>query len=105
VRANGPFERGEWEQEIRANRPVLQLAKRTPLERLVTKKLRRQLSPIFVTAVERTRIPIWSRRAKLELAVDRGAIRRQGHPDLEAISEIEIELKQGDRLELCRVAK
>jgi len=99
-----PFGRGEWEQEISGDYPVLELAKGTPLERLVTKKVRRQLRPIFKTVVERTRVPIRSDGAELELAIDLGQIRRYGRRESEPISEIEIEVKQGDRLELSRVA-
>jgi inorganic triphosphatase YgiF len=102
--ANGPFGRGEWKQEISADRPVLELAKGTPLERLVTKQLRRKLRPIFETVVERKRVPIHSGGADLELAVDRGQIKRYGRPESEPISEVEIEVKQGDRRELPRVA-
>jgi len=103
--SKAPFGRGEWEQEIRGDRPVLDLAKGTPLEQLVTKKMRRQLRPIFQTVVERTRVPIRSDGAELELAIDRGRIRRYGRRESEPISEIEIEVKQGDRLELSRVAE
>lgn len=103
--ANGAFGRGEWEQEIRGDRPVLELAKDTPLEALVTKKLRRKLRPIFETRVERTLVPIRSDGAELELAVDRGQIRRYGTAEFEPISEIEIEVKQGDRLELTTIAE
>jgi triphosphatase len=102
--ANGPFGRGEWEKEISGDRPVLELAKGTPLEPLVTRKLRRKLRPIFETVIERTRVPIRSDGALLELAVDRGRVRRLGRPESEPISEVEIEIKHGDRLELSRIA-
>lgn len=94
-RANGAFERGEWEQEISGDSPNLELAKGTPLEGLVTKKPRRKLRPIFETVVERTEVPIRSAGTELELAIDRGQISRYGRPESEPISEIEIEVKQG----------
>src|SRR5262245_62152043 len=49
-----PFERGEWESEIAGKTPDLGLAKGTALEPLITKKLRRQLRPLFETRVQRT---------------------------------------------------
>jgi inorganic triphosphatase YgiF len=60
---NGAFGRGESEQQISGNRPVL------------------------------------------ELGVDRGQIRRYGRPESEPISEIEIEVKAGDRLEPSMLAE
>ena len=52
--SSGPFERGEWENAIAGNEPDLSLAKDSPLERLASDKLRRQLKPIFETRVKRT---------------------------------------------------
>jgi inorganic triphosphatase YgiF len=105
MEASGPFGRGEWEQEVDGDRPVLKLAKGTPLEPLITKKLRRKLKPIFETSIERIRIPIRSGGAELELAIDRGQIRRRDGGDCESVSEIEIEVKRGDRQQLAKVAQ
>ena len=105
IGANGTFGRGEWEQEISGDHPVLERATGSPLERLVTKKLRRKLRPIFETVVARTGVPIRSDGTELELAIDRGQIKRYGRSECEPISEIEIEIKQGDRLVLSKIAR
>lgn len=101
----GLFERGEWEYELAGDRPDLKLAKGTPLGRLAGKKLKRKLEPIFETTVERTVVPIHADGADLELAIDRGHIKARGIRRAEPISEIELEMKDGDRLELPRIAK
>ena len=41
----GQFERAEWENQIAGNEPDLSLAKDSPLGRLASDKLRRQLKP------------------------------------------------------------
>lgn len=101
----GAFGRDEWEQEIRSDTPNLDLAEGTALEPLATKKLRRKLQPIFETVIQRTTFPIHSEKADLELALDRGHIRVHGRRGREPISEIEIEMKRGDPLELTKLAR
>jgi len=69
IKANGnlaPFERGEWETGIAGKQPDLRLAEGTALEPLVTKKLRRQLRPLFETRVQRTvySSSIWQPRGR-----------------------------------------
>jgi triphosphatase len=103
--AQGAFGRYEWEQEIRGDIPDLDLAQGTALEPLATNKLRRKLKPIFETVIERTTFPIRAERAELELALDRGHIRVHGGGAREPISEIEIEVKRGDPLELTKLAR
>ncbi|HTX23235.1 MAG TPA: CHAD domain-containing protein [Steroidobacteraceae bacterium] len=100
-----PFGRYEWEQEITGDTPDLKLAHGTALEPLATKKLRRRLKPIFETVIERTTFPIHSEKADLELALDRGHIRVHGSREREPISEIEIEVKRGDPVEIAKLAK
>jgi triphosphatase len=101
--ARGAFGRDEWEERIAGDKPNLKLANRTALEPLATKKLQRKLKPVFETEVERTAFPIRSGEADLELAVDRGHIKaREWH---EPVSEIEIELKEGDRGAIATIAE
>ena len=102
---NGPFGRGEWEYELPGDAPDLKLAKETPLGRFGRRKLKRKLRPIFETVVERTTVPIRADGADLELAIDLGHIKARGVRQHERIAEIEIEVKDGDRLELPRIAK
>jgi inorganic triphosphatase YgiF len=101
--ARGAFGRDEWEQPIADDRPDLSLARGTALEPVVTKRLRRKLRPIFETVVERTTLPVGLDGADVEIAVDRGYIRTGAHR--EPISEIELELKKGDRTALSRIAE
>ena len=99
----GAFGRDEWEERIAGDKPNLKLANGTALEPLATKKLQRKLKPVFETVVERAAFPIRSGEADLELAVDRGHIKaREWH---EPVSEIEIELKEGDRGAIATIAE
>jgi inorganic triphosphatase YgiF len=99
----GPFGRDEWEERIADDKPNLKLAKGTALEPLATKKLQRKLRPVFETVVERAAFPIRSAQADLELAVDRGHI--EARECREPVSEIEIELKHGDRGAIATIAE
>jgi inorganic triphosphatase YgiF len=98
--ARGSFGRNEWEERIAGDKPVLKLANGTALEPLATKKLQRKLKPEFETVVERAAFPIRSGEADLELAVDHGHIEAR-----EPVSEIEIELKHGDRSAIATIAE
>ena len=101
--ACGAFTRQEWEWEIAGEEPDLDLAKDTALAQFNLKKLRRKLRPIFETDIERVAIPIKHDNNELELAVDRGEVRagRRSEP----ISEIEIEVKDGEPVEAVRFAR
>jgi triphosphatase len=100
---SGALARGEWEAELDGAKPDLAKAKKTPLEKLITKKLRRKLKPVFRTSVRRMAQPIRIRRSEIELAVDRGRI-TSGHRS-RPISEFELELKDGSPADLFRVAR
>jgi triphosphatase len=99
----GAFTREEWECEIAGDEPDLDLAKDTALAQFNLRKLRRKLRPVFETDVERVVILIQHHNNKLELAVDRGEVRagRLSEP----ISEIEIEVKDGEPAEAIRLAR
>lgn len=106
VKASGnlaPFQRGEWESEIAGNEPDLSLAKGTALEPLLTKKLRRQLRPLFETRVQRTLYPVVDDANAIALTVDRGTI-DTGTRTL-PFCEIELELKRGTAAKLFEVAR
>ena len=45
--------RGEWEKRIDGNRPDLRAARGTPLQDLLSKKLRRELDAVFSSHVHR----------------------------------------------------
>jgi triphosphatase len=90
-------------RRIAGDKPNLKLAKGTALEPLATKKAQRKLKPVFETVVNRAAFPIHAGDADLELAVDRGHIKaRECH---EPLSEIEIELKHGDRGAIATIAE
>jgi triphosphatase len=101
--ACGAFTRQEWEWELTGDEPDLDLAKDTALAQFNLKKLRRKLRPVFETEVERVAIPVKHDNNELELAVDRGEVRsgRRSEP----ISEIEIEVKDGEPVEAIRFAR
>ena len=100
---SGALARGEWEAELDGATPDLAKAKKTPLEKLTTKKLHRKLKPVFRTSVRRIAQPIRTRRSEIELAVDRGSI-TSGHRS-RPISEFELELKAGSPADLFRIAR
>jgi len=93
--ARGVFGRDEWEEEVKNDTPDLKLVDGTVLEPLASKKLQRKLNAIFETVVERTTFPVHTGDTDLEVAVDHGFIEANGRR--EPISEIEVELKDGDR--------
>jgi inorganic triphosphatase YgiF len=103
VKAGTSVTRGEWEAALDDAAPDLAKTKKTPLEKLITKKLRRKLKPIFRTSVRRMAQPIRTRRSEIELAVDRGRITsgRRSEP----ICEFELELKDGSPADLFRIAR
>lgn len=100
---SGALARGEWEAELDGATPDLAKARKTPLEKLITKKLHQKLKPVFRTSVRRTAQPIRTRRSEIELAVDHGSI-TSGHRS-KPISEFELELKDGSPADLFRVAR
>jgi inorganic triphosphatase YgiF len=100
---SGLFERGEWEAEIGGKEPDLGLAGGTALEPLVTRKLRRQLKPLFETRVRRTAYPLANGAHAIELAVDRGKIDTGTRSA--PLCEIELELERGEKSELFDAAR
>src|SRR4029077_702739 len=101
--SSGPFERDEWENAIAGNEPDLSLAKDSPLERLASDKLRRQLKPIFETRVKRTVYQIADNARVIALMVDQGTI-DTGDRSL-PLCEIELALERGNVAELFDVAR
>ena len=100
---SGALARGEWETELDGATPDLAKTKKTPLEKLITKKLHRKLKAVFRTTVRRMAQPIRTGRSQIELAVDRGRI-ASGRRST-SISEFELELKSGSSAELFRAAR
>jgi inorganic triphosphatase YgiF len=95
--------RDEWEQSIEGDRPQLQLAGRTAVAPLLSGKVKHQLEPVFETDVDRFTMLLRTPSSELELAFDHGRINTAG--DHTGISEVEIELKHGDRRDAAMLAR
>jgi len=95
--------RNEWESEIAGSQPDLAQARDTALDRLLTRKFRRNLKPQFETRVRRTVFPLERDGAVIALALDEGTIKTGGASM--RICEIELELQQGGQEHLFDVAR
>jgi inorganic triphosphatase YgiF len=94
--------RDEWETEIAGAVPDLRATRGTVPERLLSKKIRRALKPVFETRVERKVFPLQTGGTTVELALDLGQLKASEKS--EGICEVEIELKNGRTAELFRLA-
>jgi triphosphatase len=95
--------RDEWEQKIEGDQPKLELAGKTALAPLLSGKIKHQLQPAFETDVDRIVMPLRVDNSEIELAFDTGRINTaDDHAD---ISEIEIELKHGERHDVATLAR
>ena len=102
--ANGvAVARGEWEKRIDGNEPDLRAARGTPLHRLLSKKLKRDLDAVFSTHVHRTVVPLRPGNSRVELALDEGHIRAGLYSS--PLAEVELELKSGSISDLFRTAR
>jgi inorganic triphosphatase YgiF len=90
--AVGVASRGEWEVELKTPGLDLKAVARTPLEP-VLRDLKGDLAPVFATTVERTKRVIRQGTAKVEVAIDRGAVEAGGRTL--PLCELELELKSG----------
>jgi len=97
------IERNEWENEISGPAPDLAVIKGTPVEELLTKKIRRKLKPAFETRIRRTTYPLVNKDTAIELTIDRGKI-DSGHSSI-PVCELELELKRGDKNRLFEIAR
>jgi triphosphatase len=101
--AGSAFKRGEWEYEVEGEFPDLRKTRDTPLGPMVTKKLKRQLRPIFETQIHRTIVPVSRNGSHIQVALDKGRVRagRKSTP----IVEVELELKRGGASEVFDLAR
>jgi inorganic triphosphatase YgiF len=97
------FVRNEWEHDVAAGQPDLEVVGNTPLASLLHKKLRRGLTPVFETRVRRKAFQLRCGESQIELSIDEGEL-EAGRKTL-PICEVELELKRGQRADLFRVAK
>lgn len=96
--AAGPFARGEWEWPVQADTPDLRRLEETPLASMANAPL----EPVFVTDVQRDVRLVSQDGASIEVAIDRGQVR--AGDAVEDISELELELKQGNAQSIYRLA-
>ena len=89
----GLFDRGEWETQIRSAQPDTGALAETPLGRLLTGHLQRQLRPVVRSEVDRTTWLLENGKSRLEVVLDEGTIR--AGDSASALCEVEIELKHG----------
>jgi inorganic triphosphatase YgiF len=100
VKAENPtqadiLERKEWEDQIPSKRPVFDAPKTG--KRLPDTVRDEELRPVFTTMVTRTVVEISpDPSARIEAAIDEGEIRTSKGDAVEPISEIELELNNGD---------
>jgi len=95
--------RCEWEGKIESNEPDLRAVRGTALAPLLSKSLRRDLSPIFATHIHRTLVPLRPGKSRVELTLDHGHVRvgRNATP----LAEVELELKNGSVADLFKAAR
>jgi triphosphatase len=99
----GLFDRGEWEHAVEGKNPDWRAARRTPLKRLLTKKLRAGTRPVFESRIRRTSYRVGGRGGYLTLALDEGSI-DAGNRSV-PVSEIELEIDEGDPAAAFRFAQ
>jgi inorganic triphosphatase YgiF len=99
----GLFERSEWEKTISDDRPDISDVKDTALGEILADQVGKELRPLFETRIERTAYHLNGNGADVILAIDKGKILA---PDSsQQVSEIELELKQGNPADLFRIAR
>lgn len=96
--------RGEWEHDLDRAYPDPDLVHNRAVRSVLRKKsIAHSLQSIFETEVERTSFLWKSDAAKIEVSIDRGEIKSNG--DRLPISELELELKEGNPSELFQLAQ
>ena len=96
------LERLEWEREIPNGTLDLDGLEGTALEPLLTPEIRASLRPVFETRIMRHVCRVAQDGSEIEVAIDRGEIATRTHT--RPISEVELELKRGEKRALFRLA-
>ncbi len=97
------LERLEWEREIPSRTLDLDGVAGSALEPLLTPELGAALQPVFETRMWRRLCRIAEDGAEIEVAIDVGEIATRSH--ILPISELELELKRGNKAALFRLAR
>jgi triphosphatase len=96
--------REEWEKPITGDEPSAQDMSGTPAGTLLQEDgAAAQLAPLYTVAVDRASFVVKEGSAQIEIAVDRGEIKRDG-AEL-PVCELELELKKGDPRQLFALAQ
>jgi triphosphatase len=96
--------RGEWEKETNSATLDFSHAETTPLAPLIGKRrVKTELRPAFEVHLERRIFPLAANGAEIEAVIDTGHIEADGKSL--PISELELELKSGDRTALFDLAR
>lgn len=96
------FERDEWEHGVPSHEPDLSVAEGTALAPLLSPEVRESLQPRFHTRFVRKTYAIRRDATEIELAIDQGEI--TAGIKATPISELELELKTGDKRVLFLLA-
>ena len=88
----GLFQRSEWETDLATDEPDLEAAADTPVQALPPKK-RKQLAPLFETAIKRTTWRVTQGDSDIEIALDVGNVKTEAGS--KRLAELELELKGG----------
>jgi triphosphatase len=99
----GFFERSEWEQTIEDDQPDFSGVKDTALGQILTDEVGKELKPVFETRIERTAYHLSGNGADIILAIDEGQI--LATDSSQSVSEIDLELKQGNPADLFKIAR
>ena len=99
----GLFDRPEWEREIAGPEIDFEAAAETPLGDLLSKKLRKRLTPLVQVDIRRSTWNLAHGASRIELVLDSGSVTGGGRRD--AIMEAELELKSGEPRHLIEVAR
>jgi triphosphatase len=102
VKEDGAYRRHEWERDIDGEAPQRGMARHTALKPFTARKKWRKLRPIFETDVGRTSFDVKSGKSRIEVALDRGKVK--AGRDSQPISEVALELKEGEVADLARLA-
>lgn len=97
------LERFEWEREISGRTPDLEGVEGTPLQPLLTPKVRASLQPMIETRIRRNIHRVERDGSEIEVAIDCGDIATRTHT--RPVCEVELELKRGETKELFRLAR
>jgi inorganic triphosphatase YgiF len=102
--SGGFSSRAEWETKIDEPQLDFEALKATPVGKLLTKRdMRKRLCPVSETRVRRTTWLIALGASEIELILDEGRVVSDGREA--PISEIELELKRGERADLFALAQ